>query len=275
MVLRCRRSRTVLGRLVARHYPVGPAGLGAGWLPGASWGGGFPGCGTGCRRLPGPRRGWPCRVLWGGTVPVRAAPGPVAEPASPEHQRCRVVPGRLRVVLAQRGEPVLRPPPRAVSRINDHDGKSRVGGHLHQPLAQLPGRDARYQAAEPRPRFPRDGRLPCRSRPSLLASVKSRSSITIARAPCSPGGGDDGADRGAQPPVAGGGGPPGQVQRHRERDAEHVPVRRDDGDPQVPGVQVDGHHRVRPGVPSSGGTGPGERSSMTRRGTTAPMPGPA
>src|ERR1700731_2298199 len=148
MVLRCRRSRTVLGRLVARRGPVGPAGLGAGWLPGASWGGGFPGCGTGCRRLPGPRRGWPCRVLRGGTVPVRAAPGPVAEPASPEHQRCRVVPGRLRVVLPQRGEPVLRPPPRAVSGINDDDGKSRVVSHLGQAAAELPGRDAGDRPAE-------------------------------------------------------------------------------------------------------------------------------
>jgi hypothetical protein len=60
------------------------------------------------------------------------------------------------------------------------------------------------------------------------------------------GGGDEGADRGPQPPVAGGGGPPGQLQRHRERHAEHVPVRCDDSDRQVAGVQVDGHHRVGP-----------------------------
>src|ERR1700724_2541695 len=119
MVLRCRRPRTVLGRLVARRGPVGPAGLGAGWLPGASWGGGVSGCGAGCR--------------W-----VAGAPGPVAEPASPEYQRCRVVPGRLRVVLPQRGEPVLRPPPRAVSRINDDDGKSRVASHLGQAAAGVP-----------------------------------------------------------------------------------------------------------------------------------------
>ena len=60
------------------------------------------------------------------------------------------------------------------------------------------------------------------------------------------GGGDEGADRGAEPPVAGGGGLPGQLQRHREREAEHVPVGRDDSDRQVAGVQVDGHHRVAP-----------------------------
>src|SRR6202035_4304094 len=160
MVLRCRRSRTVLGRLVARRGPVGPAGLGAGWLPGASWGGGFPGCGAGCRLCPGPRRGWPCRVLRGGTAPVRAAPGPVAEPASPEHQRCRVVPGRLRVVLAQRGEPVVGAPPRAVSGINDDDGKSRVVSHLHQPAPELPGWDAGDRAADPAAPLPAGGAVP-------------------------------------------------------------------------------------------------------------------
>src|SRR5580693_892198 len=111
MVLAIRRVRTVLARLVTRRGPVRLPGLGAGWLPGASWGGGFPGWGS-CRRVfPGPRLGWPCRLLRGGAVPVRAAPGPVAEPASPEYQRCRVVPGRLRVVLAQRREPVPRAPP--------------------------------------------------------------------------------------------------------------------------------------------------------------------
>jgi tRNA A-37 threonylcarbamoyl transferase component Bud32 len=34
------------------------------------------------------------------------------------------------------------------------------------------------------PRFPRDGRLPCRSRPSALASAKSRFSTAMARHPC-------------------------------------------------------------------------------------------
>ncbi len=70
-----------------------------------------------------------------------------------------------------------------------------------------------------------------------------------------PGGGDQAADRGPQPPVPGGGGQPGQVQRHRERDAEHVPVRRDDGDGEVAGVDVDRHHRVRAAVPPATGRG--------------------
>jgi hypothetical protein len=170
----------------------------------------------------------------------------VAEPASPEHQRCRVVPGRLGVVLAQRGEPVLRPPPRAVSGINNDDEQAGVGGHLHQPVAELPGRDARHKAAEPAAPLPAGRPAPV----PLAALVPGLGEVEVLdhdgpRAVLA-GGGDDGADRGAEPPVAGGGGPPGQVQRHRERDAEDVPVGRDDGDGQVPGVQVDGHHRVAP-----------------------------
>ena len=41
------RPRTVLGRLVARRDPVRPSGLlpPSQWLPGTSWGGGFPGRG--------------------------------------------------------------------------------------------------------------------------------------------------------------------------------------------------------------------------------------
>jgi len=95
-----------LGCLGACRGPVRPAGLAAGWLPGAWWGGGFPGCGPSRRGGPGPRLGWPGRLLRGGVVPCRAAPGPVPEPAPADHQRCRVVAGRLRVVLPQRGEPV-------------------------------------------------------------------------------------------------------------------------------------------------------------------------
>jgi hypothetical protein len=36
-----------VGCLVACGAPVRPGGLGAGWLPGASWGGGRPLCGRG------------------------------------------------------------------------------------------------------------------------------------------------------------------------------------------------------------------------------------
>ena len=213
MVLASRRPRTVLGRLVARRYPVGPAGLGAGWLPGASWGGGFPWCGAGCRGGPGSRLGWPRRLLRGGAVPCRASPGPVAESASPGHQRCRVVPGRFRVVLPQRAEPVLGPPPGGVSRINDDHVQPRGGGHLHQPAAELPGRDAGHQPPEG-PAPPAAGGAV----PVALASLgpglgevqvldHDRAGAVLFR------GGDEGADGGPQPPVPGGGGPPGQVQR--------------------------------------------------------------
>src|SRR5580704_16924907 len=149
MVLCRRRPRTVLGCLVACRGPVRPSGLGAGWLPGAWWGGGFPGCGPGSRGGPGPRLGWPCRLLRGGLVPCRAAPGPVAEPASPDHQRCRVMTGRLRVVLPQRGEPVLGCPPGGVGGVNDDHPQARIGGHLDQPVAELAGGDAADRAPEP------------------------------------------------------------------------------------------------------------------------------
>ena len=185
MVLASRRPRTVLGCLVACRDPVRPAGLGAGWLPGASWGGGFPGCGPGCRGGPGSRLGWPCRLLWGGGVPCRAAPGPVAEPASPDHQRCRVVTGRLRVVLPQRGEPVLGPPAGGVGGVDDDDCRPALAPSGPAGRGTWRWGCRRPRAGSPRPRLPREGRLPWRSRPSARASAKSRFSITIARAPCS------------------------------------------------------------------------------------------
>ena len=54
--------------------------------------------------------GWPCRLRWGGVVPCRAAPGPVPEPTSPDHQRARVVAGRLAVVYPQGSQPMLGGP---------------------------------------------------------------------------------------------------------------------------------------------------------------------
>jgi histidine ammonia-lyase len=123
--------RTVFGRLVARRGPVGRSGLTAWWRPGVPWGGGFPWCGLGYRAFPGSRLGWPCRVHWGGAVPCRAVPGPVALAASPQHQRRSVVPGKPGVVLAQGSQPMLSPPPRCIRRIDYYDRKIGVGGHLH------------------------------------------------------------------------------------------------------------------------------------------------
>ena len=89
-----------------------------------------------------------------------------------------------------------------------------------------------------------------------------------------PRGGDDGADRVAEPPVPRGGGQPGQVQRHRERRACHVPVSCHDGDGEVAGVDVDRHDRMRPEFAQRRGRPGDQRSSMTRRGTSAPKRGP-
>jgi hypothetical protein len=59
-----------------------------------------------------------------------------------------------------------------------------------------------------------------------------------------PGSRDEDADGGAEAPVAGGGGQPGQVQGNRERGAGDVAVGREDGGLQVAGVDVDGYDRV-------------------------------
>jgi len=91
----------------------------------------------------GPRPGWPRRVLRGGAVPVRAAPGPVPEPAQADHGGCRVVAGRFGVVFHQRGEPVLGSPPGGVGRIGDDDVQAGVGGHLHEAVAELSGAEVR------------------------------------------------------------------------------------------------------------------------------------
>src|SRR5260370_29169226 len=150
MVLSRRRPRTVWACLVACRGPVRPSGLGAGWLPGAWWGGGFPGCGRARRGGPGPRLGRPCRLLRGGTGPCRAAPGPVPEPASPDHHCCRVVTGRLPVVLPQAPQPVLGSPAGGIGRVDDNDRPAGVGGHLDPSVPELPGRDP----APPPPQSP-------------------------------------------------------------------------------------------------------------------------
>jgi hypothetical protein len=59
-------------------------------------------------------------------------------------------------------------------------------------------------------------------------------------------GGDQGADRSAQTPVAGGGRQPGQAEGNGSRGTENVAVRRDDRGGEVTVVDVDSHHRVGP-----------------------------
>jgi len=131
------RPRTVLGGLVACCGPVRRPGLGAFQRPGPSWSSGFPWC-KHCRWFgPGPRPGWPGRILRSGQVPVGAAPGPVALPASADHQRSCMVTGELFVMLPEGCEPVLRTPPGRVCRIDGNDAEARVSGHLHQAVTEL------------------------------------------------------------------------------------------------------------------------------------------
>ena len=186
MVLRCRRPRTVLGCLVACRGPVRLPGLGAGWLPGASWGGRFPGCGPGRRCGPGSapglavppppgRAGSLSRVSWpggrarvarspalprGARSPSGDAPAAGRASAAPPTGRCKR--GRRRSLPGPRSHVIW------VSRSRNFP----VG------IPETARRNAR-------PRRPREGRFPCRSRPSARASAKSRSSITTARAPWS------------------------------------------------------------------------------------------
>jgi len=58
--------------------------------------------------------------------------------------------------------------------------------------------------------------------------------------------GEQAADGGPQPPVPRRCSQADQVDGDRDRDAENVAVRRDYGGGQVPGVDVDGHHRGLP-----------------------------
>jgi len=89
MVLFSRRSRTVVDCLVACRGPVRPAGLGAVRLPGAWWGGGFPGCGPWRRDDPGPRLGWPCREAARPLASSRPSPQRAARSRLASDPRCR------------------------------------------------------------------------------------------------------------------------------------------------------------------------------------------
>ena len=196
MVLASRWPRTVVGRLVACHDPVRPAGLSAGWLPEASWGGGLPWCGPRHRGDPESRLGWPCRLRRGGAGPCRAASGSVPEPASPGHQRCRVVPGRLRVMLPQWAEPVQGPPPGGIRGIYHDHLQPRLGGHLHEPVPELSSRDARDR--------PPEGLTPSAARGSAAVSLAALGAslgevqVLDHNGPRAVlrGGGDEGADGG-------------------------------------------------------------------------------
>ena len=244
MVLSRRRPRTVLGCLVACRGPVRPSGLSAGWLPGAWWVAGFPWCGLRLRGGPGPRLGWPCRLLRGGAGPCRVAPGPVPEPASPDHQRCRVVTGRLGVVFPQGPQPVLGGPAGSVCGVDDDDGQPGVGGHLDQTVAELSGGDAGDGAPEV-PAAAAAGGPAAGAFASFGAGFGEVEVLDGDGAGAAGlGGSDQGADGGAQVSVAGGGRQPGQGKGDGGRDAQDIAVRRDNGHSQVTVVDVDRYYRV-------------------------------
>ena len=153
--------------------------------------------------FPGPCGGWPCRLLRGGTVPCRAAPGPVTETAPPGHQRCRVVPGRLGVVLPQRAEPVLSPPPGGVRGIHDDHVQARIRCHLAQPAAELAGGDAGHHPPE---RAAASAERGAGAGPfASFGAGGGEVQVLDHDRPGTvlPGGGDQRADGGPQPPVPG------------------------------------------------------------------------
>jgi len=184
MVLTSRRPRTVLGCLVACRGPVRPAGLGAAWLPGPSWGGGFLGAdlgaggvlrhaGLAAPRPPGrcgflPRGAWP-----GGRVRVARSPAlprggrslsgdaPAAGQASARPPTGRYKRDRQRSPTARHWRPSGPADP----------GTCRWG--CRRPAAGRPGRACRARGG-------------CRGArvPSARVAAKSRSSITTAHAPC-------------------------------------------------------------------------------------------
>jgi hypothetical protein len=187
----------VLGCLVARRGPVRLPGLNTGWLPGASRDGGFPGCGS-CRRGgPGSRLGWPCRLLRGGVVPIRAAPlGRGCVPARPSLLPARrgrepgldppdpgLQAGPLRTQVA------LREPHLVLARAGDRPRPPRRGFPGQSALAPLPGRrtahgvqlalraPGRQVPARQRPQMRPDcpqHRLICRRHPKPCPHPRSR-----------------------------------------------------------------------------------------------------
>jgi hypothetical protein len=106
------------------------------------------------------------------------------------------MPGRLRMMGSHGGKPVLRAPSRGVGGIDDDRVQARVCGHLHQPVAELPGRDAGDGAAEPSAAAPAGG-----AAPGSLAALSSRVSeveVLDHQRPrlVRPGGGNKAADGG-------------------------------------------------------------------------------
>ncbi len=118
-------------------------------------------------------------------------------------------------------------PAGAVSGINDDDstGPRWQAIWASRPPSFPVGMPATARR-NPRPRLPREGLLPWRSRPSARASAKSRSSITIARAPSRRAVATMVLIAARSRPSRVRGGLPGQVQADGRRAPEDVAVRR-------------------------------------------------
>jgi hypothetical protein len=148
-------------------------------------------------------------------------------------------------MLPQGRQPVLGSPAGGVRRIDDDHRQPGVGGHLDQPVAKFPGGDAGDGAPEaPAAGGPVAG--PFASFGAGLVEVEvlddDGAGATGFR------GGDQGADGGAQVPVAGGRRQPGQAEGNGGRDAQDVAVRRDDRGGEMTVVDVDSYYRAAPQV---------------------------
>jgi hypothetical protein len=126
----------------------------------------------------------PYEMLCSRRVTPFPSPCSVSETASTDDECRRMVAVRIGRELLKRGEPVLCSPLRGISRVDGDHREPLVGRHLDQAIAELRGRKSSDQPTECPAALPRLGRRPIASRPSSRLSLKSRSSITIARQPC-------------------------------------------------------------------------------------------
>jgi hypothetical protein len=146
----------------------------------------------------------------------------VAESSSPDHQRRSVVAGGLGVLLAQQGQPVNGRPARSVGRVDHDDRKVGVAGHLAEAVSELAGGDGGDHAPEALAASAACGPVPG----ALAALGAGLFEVQVLNhygaGACVLGGGDEGGDRGAQVPVPGGRGEPGQVQGYLELSCQPV-----------------------------------------------------
>ena len=152
------------------------------------------------------------------------------------------------MVLPYRGEPVLRPPTGGVGRVHRDHGQAGIVGHVAKPVPEPAGREAGDLAAErPAPASscgPAGG--PFASLAAGIGEVEvlddHGAGMVLA------GSGQDGGDRGPQPPVPCARGQARQGQADGVGDASLVAVRGQYGHRQVTGVHVYRHDSALPGL---------------------------